>query len=54
MISLDNIFKIVSDKEIYNYGLLPLSLTIITVLIIIVITIILVKNEIKGVKNEKN
>ena len=51
---MNNIIKFVQDKEVLLDGIIPLSLIILTVMIIIVITIILVKNEIKGVKKWKN
>lgn len=52
---VNNIVKIIFDKEILEKGLVPFSITIMIIIISIVLTIILAKKEIKGVKeNEKN
>lgn len=47
---MNDIIKIIFDKEIIEKGLIPFSITITIIIITIVLTILLAKKEIKGVK----
>lgn len=47
---MDNIIKFVLDSEVMERGLIPIILIVLFVILCIAITVILVNNEIKGVK----
>ena len=51
---MDNIIKFVLDSDIMEQGLIPIVLIVLFVILCIAVTIILVNNELRGVKNEKN